>query len=178
VVGGQSVHRTAAGRLSTRGQPAWHPHPLVLTRTTLSQGGVTAGHIKGTGLIRFPCPEKPGREKYNKPTTLLVTHEYLPTQSTFCCDLSPYWARQQHSVTACLPAHLSACCVPPAPSFPAHPPPPPNPRCLDEVITVAAMLSADQVFSAAAGLTGPQQGGPTEAAKKLAALAAQVRGAK
>jgi hypothetical protein len=51
-------------------------------------------------------------------------------------------------------------------------------RCLDEVITVAAMLSADHVFSSASGLTGPPQGqgGPTDAARKLQDLAAQVRG--
>jgi hypothetical protein len=51
-------------------------------------------------------------------------------------------------------------------------------RCVDEVITVAAMLSADHVFAAASGLTGPQQaqqGGPSEPAQKLQALAKQVR---
>jgi hypothetical protein len=49
-------------------------------------------------------------------------------------------------------------------------------RCLDEVITVAAMLSAEHVFSSASGLTGPQQQGrgPTDAARKLQELAAQV----
>lgn len=58
------------------------------------------------------------------------------------------------------------------------PPPLLHCRCLDEVITVAAMLSADHVFSSASGLTGPQQGqgGPTDAARKLQDLAAQVRG--
>jgi hypothetical protein len=40
------------------------------------------------------------------------------------------------------------------------------------------MLSADHVFSSASGLTGPPQGqgGPTDAARKLQDLAAQVRG--
>lgn len=53
--------------------------------------------------------------------------------------------------------------------------------CLDEVVTVAAMLSADHVFASASGLTGPQQQQQTEgrqgdAARRLQQVAAQAQG--